>query len=103
MEEDLEEDIEDPSFRADDIESDRASKHSHHFTDTEQSSSELEGEVSSISLRNQLCYVGKDGSTKWNYHPVRSNVRTRAHNIVENQPGGKPVAKNIHIHYNGMF
>lgn len=95
MEEDLEEDIEDPSFRADDIESDRGSEHSHHFTDTEQSSSELEGEVSSILLGNQLCYVGKDGSTKWNYNPTRSNVRTRAHNIVEKQPGVKPVAKNI--------
>lgn len=87
MEEDLEEDIEDPSFRIDDIESDRTSD-SHYFTNTEQSSSEVEGEVSSISLGNQLCYVGKD-------HPVRSNVRTRAHNIVENQPGVKSVAKNI--------
>ncbi|VVC95794.1 unnamed protein product [Leptidea sinapis] len=93
MEEDLE-DIEDPSFRADDIESDRDSEHSHHSTNTEQSSSEVEGEVSSISLGYQLCYVGKDGCTKWTYNPLRSNVRTRAHNIVEKQPGVKPVAKN---------
>ncbi|KAF9417452.1 hypothetical protein HW555_005455 [Spodoptera exigua] len=88
------EDIEDPSFRADDIESDRGSEHSHHSTNTEQSSSEVEGEVSSISPGNQLCYVGKDGCTKWNYNPLRSNVRTRAHNIVEKQPGVKLVAKN---------
>ena len=80
MEEDSEEDIEDPSFRADDIESNRSSEHSHHFTDTEQS--EEEGEV---SLGNQLCYIGKNGSTKWNYNPIRSNVRTRAHNIVSKE------------------
>ncbi|KAH9638824.1 hypothetical protein HF086_012777 [Spodoptera exigua] len=86
------EDIEDPSFRADVIESDRGGEHSHHSTNTEQSSSEVEGEVSSISPGNQLCYVGKDGCTKWNYDPLRSNVRTRAHNIVEKQPGG-PILK----------
>lgn len=40
VEEDLE-DIEDPSFRADDIESDQGSEHSHHSTNTEQSSSKV--------------------------------------------------------------
>ncbi|KAF9405818.1 hypothetical protein HW555_013600 [Spodoptera exigua] len=85
------EDIEDPSFRADVIESDRGGEHSHHSTNTEQSSSEVEGEVSSISPGNQLCYVGKDGCIKWNYDPLRSNVRTRAHNIVEKQPGANTI------------
>ncbi|GBP88973.1 hypothetical protein EVAR_87745_1 [Eumeta japonica] len=72
--EDDSEDIEDSSIRADGIESDRGSEHSDHFTDTEQSSSEAEGEVSSISLANQLCYVGKDGSTKWNA-PAKSSAK----------------------------
>ncbi|GBP17184.1 hypothetical protein EVAR_17303_1 [Eumeta japonica] len=57
MEKDLE-DIEDPTFRANYTKGDRGSEHSHHFTDTEQSSSEVEeSELPGEGKPNGICAI----------------------------------------------
>ncbi|CAG4936455.1 unnamed protein product [Parnassius apollo] len=59
-----------------------------------QSESESEEEVQDItsggesSCSNQF-YTGKDGKTKWQKEPPRTNARTRSENIITQLPGVK--------------
>ncbi|CAG5031791.1 unnamed protein product [Parnassius apollo] len=64
-----------------------------------QSESESEEEVQDItsggesSCSNQF-YTGKNGKTKWQKEPPRTNVRTRSENIITQLPGVKSQYKN---------
>lgn len=76
-------------------ESDTASEHSNHDTDSEQSGNSDFDTIHSFTsknLPNTYCYVGKDG-TKWLMQkpPISKNARQ---NIITKLPGVKGTAKN---------
>lgn len=54
---------------------------------------ELNLETSVEDTTSQPFYVGKDGRTKWYKSPPRTNVRTRAVNIITHLPGCKIAAQ----------
>lgn len=84
-------------IRVDTVESDSSVICSPHATDTEQSSDDIEAEISTPApqqLRGRTpFYFGKDQSTKWLMHKPLRNVRTRSCNIVIHLPGVKNLAK----------
>nr|CAI5830619.1 unnamed protein product [Callosobruchus analis] len=81
-----------------DIESDTASEHSEHNTDSEQSDDEIENFVQEIDEKTAYAtvhhFTGKDKKFHWMAHPPRPNVRTPRKNIVSRLPGVKNIAKN---------
>lgn len=82
----------DAENRADSSESDCASEHSQHNTDTEQSDQEDEAEG---GLSGET-YLGRDNTTVWYVRPLqrKTSVKRRRKNIVIHLPGSKGVAKN---------
>lgn len=63
------------------------------ISDTEESEvSEDEGNAD-LNVEGPF-YVGKNGTTRWSYTPVKANTQTRAHNIVTKLPGPVRAAKN---------
>ncbi|CAH2085795.1 unnamed protein product [Euphydryas editha] len=50
--------------------------------------------LSELRQNRASYYTGKDGVTKWQKEQYRSNVRSRAENIITNLPGPKSVARN---------
>ncbi|KAH9632484.1 hypothetical protein HF086_017032 [Spodoptera exigua] len=58
-------------------------------TDVEDAENNLEPYLDGIS---HAFYLGKDGRTKWYKSPPRTNVRTRAENLITHLPGCKDAA-----------
>ncbi|KAH9629335.1 hypothetical protein HF086_017710, partial [Spodoptera exigua] len=59
-------------------------------TDVEDAENNLEPYLDDTS---QPFYLGKDGRTKWYKSPPRTNVRTRAENLITHLPGCKDAAR----------
>lgn len=53
-------------------------------SDTEQ---DLDFDTDSDSPDEDLCFVGKDQTTKWKKDAPRKNIRTKAKNIIKHLPG----------------
>ncbi|KAG5889212.1 hypothetical protein JTB14_033290 [Gonioctena quinquepunctata] len=81
-----------------DIESDAASKHSEHNTDSEQSDEDVENFVQENEENRAYGsihhFTGRDKKTHWMAYPPRPNIRTPRRNIINHLPAVKNIAKN---------
>ncbi|CAG4973684.1 unnamed protein product [Parnassius apollo] len=81
------------------VESEHLSVHSdiNSEVDAEILSSEFESDdevpLSEVRASRQSYYTGKDKTTKWQKEQFRSNVRSRAENIITHLPGVKTAAR----------
>lgn len=106
-EEDVDDDF-DSEYASVEPESDKESDHMSIQSDTD---SEVDAVISSSDSdsdnvplselrqsRASTFYYSKDGVIQWQKYPYRSNIRTRAENIICHLPGVKTVAKNKMSH-----
>ncbi|CAG9575560.1 unnamed protein product [Danaus chrysippus] len=83
-----------------DDESDHISEASEVPSDTDVEDAEINIEPHSDDTTSTLqpFYLGKDGRTKWYKSPPRTNVRTRAENLITHLPGCKYAARHKKTH-----
>ncbi|XP_045508885.1 piggyBac transposable element-derived protein 4-like [Colias croceus] len=67
-------------------------------TDVEEAEINIEPYSDDTASTPQPFYLGKDGRTKWYKLPPRTNVRTRAENLITHLPGCKDAARHKKTH-----
>ncbi|CAG9577485.1 unnamed protein product [Danaus chrysippus] len=67
-------------------------------TDVEDAEINIEPHSDDTTSTLQPFYLGKDGRTKWYKSPPRTNVRTRAENLITHLPGCKYAARHKKTH-----